>query len=120
MIFINFHKNFYLNEVIIHSFVISFKMFKFILFILSIASSEALITYQLYTRNNRYKGQPLVFRNAASVITSSYNGERKTKVVIHGYGQSGRSKFSRDMKNAFLSEDDDNVIIGKSYLEFHS
>lgn len=32
-------------------------------------------------------------------------------MVIHGYGQNGRSIIARDMKNSYLSRGDFNVII---------
>ena len=34
-------------------------------------------------------------------------------MLIHGYGQNGRSDFNRDLKNALLTHDDYNVIVGK-------
>lgn len=35
------------------------------------------------------------------------------RMIIHGYGQNGRSDFNKDLKNALLSHDDYNVIVGK-------
>jgi hypothetical protein len=34
-------------------------------------------------------------------------------MIIHGYGQNGRSDFNRDLKDAFISHDDYNIIIGE-------
>lgn len=33
-------------------------------------------------------------------------------MLIHGYGQDGRSDFNRDVKNALLAQGDYNVIVG--------
>jgi hypothetical protein len=35
-----------------------------------------------------------------------------TRMLIHGYGQNGRSDFNRDVKNALLAQGDHNVIVG--------
>lgn len=41
-------------------------------------------------------------------------------MIIHGYGQRGKSTFNRDLKNAFLNHDDYNVIVGElSTLELN-
>lgn len=42
-------------------------------------------------------------------------------MLIHGYGQNGRSDFNRDLKNAFLDHDDYNVIVGKKsmFINYH-
>ena len=32
-------------------------------------------------------------------------------MIIHGYGQDGRSNFNRDLKNALLAHDDYNVVV---------
>lgn len=32
-------------------------------------------------------------------------------MLIHGYGQNGRSEMNRDLKNAFLTHDDYNIIV---------
>ena len=32
-------------------------------------------------------------------------------MIIHGYGQNGRSNFNRDLKNALLAHDDYNVVV---------
>lgn len=97
-------------------------MFKLILVLSLFACSEAAVTYQLYTRMNTYNGQPLVYQNLQSVERSNFNGAKKTYMLIHGYKQSGRSRFNRDIKDALLVKDDYNVIVvdwsrekGKSY-----
>lgn len=33
-------------------------------------------------------------------------------MIIHGYGQNGKSNFNRDVKDAFLSHDDYNIFVG--------
>jgi hypothetical protein len=33
-------------------------------------------------------------------------------MIIHGYGQNGRSNFNKDLKNALLKHEDVNVIVG--------
>lgn len=43
-----------------------------------------------------------------------------SRMIIHGYGQRGKSTFNRDLKNAFLNHDDYNVIVGElSTLELN-
>ncbi|CAO1423814.1 unnamed protein product [Diamesa tonsa] len=79
--------------------------------LLIIEVSLASISYQLYTRNNPKNGQPLIYKNLGSVDKSNYNGSKKSKIIIHGYGQNGRSDMNRDLKNAFLEHDDYNVIV---------
>lgn len=37
-------------------------------------------------------------------------------MLIHGYGDNGRSDFNRDLKNALLSHDDYNVIVGNDLI----
>ncbi|CAO1429229.1 unnamed protein product [Diamesa serratosioi] len=73
--------------------------------------SLASISYQLYSKNNPKNGQPLIYKNPDSVDKSNYNGSKKTKLIIHGYGQNGRSDMNRELKNAFLKHDDYNVIV---------
>ncbi|KAL7017367.1 hypothetical protein ACKWTF_010340 [Chironomus riparius] len=80
-----------------------------ILFMCHVAN--AAVSYQLYTRQNKINGQPLVYKNKASISKSNLNSAKKNKMIIHGYGQNGRSNFNRDLKNALLAHDDYNVIV---------
>ncbi|XP_065574648.1 pancreatic triacylglycerol lipase-like [Artemia franciscana] len=41
---------------------------------------------------------------------SNFNNGRQTKVIAHGWNQNGLSGFVKDMKDAFLSQGDYNVI----------
>lgn len=99
------------------------------------AAVDAVITYQLYTKMNPKMGQPLIYKNINSINKSYFNSAKKNKwaddnivsftavielhisrMIIHGYGQNGRADFNRDLKDALLSHDDYNVIVGNDCL----
>jgi len=41
--------------------------------------ANAMVSYQLYTRQNKINGQPLVYKNAASISASNLNSAKKNK-----------------------------------------
>nr|AIC80931.1 lipase [Antheraea pernyi] len=67
--------------------------------------------YWLYTRQNPTNAQVLVNGNANSISNSNYNGNRPTKVIVHGWNSDGNSALNPLITSAFLAVQDCNVIV---------
>lgn len=63
--------------------------------------------FNLYTRRNRDSPQR-VYRNS---IPSLYNGGKRTVFLVHGFNNDQNVNWILDMKNAFLTREDVNVIV---------
>ena len=71
------------------------------------------IRFYLWTRDNTGDDdfdELFVGDGGESILGSRYDGVRKTKVLVHGYGDSGLTGWVRSMKDAYLAREDCNVI----------
>jgi len=73
------------------------------------------IRFYLWTRLNpgKYDYQELFVDDNESILGSNFDGGKKTKILVHGYTDSGLESFYdwiENMVNAYLQNDDCNVI----------
>lgn len=67
------------------------------------ASPEAIsTTFTLYTRQHSVDGQKLEYENITSLLKSSFNASNPIKIIIHGFGSSGKRPWVLQMTEAFL------------------
>ncbi|XP_062570247.1 inactive pancreatic lipase-related protein 1-like [Saccostrea cucullata] len=67
--------------------------------------------FYLYTRVNQNLGKELHLDNHASVFSSNFDPARKTVFIIHGFSASSTDYRLVDMKEAFLTKFDYNIIM---------
>ncbi|RUS82423.1 hypothetical protein EGW08_009811 [Elysia chlorotica] len=75
------------------------------------APSEVGTLFRLYTRRNRDVPQLLVPHDRSSIIQSHLNGRRPTKIIIHGFLQTGTMEYVLNMKTALLDKGPMNVLV---------
>ncbi|KAF8777794.1 Inactive pancreatic lipase-related protein 1 like protein [Argiope bruennichi] len=76
------------------------------------ASPEAIGTkFILYTNKSRNTGELLWYDNSSSLYYSHFNSSNPVKVIIHGFGSSGRKMWVLQMTEALLAMEDVNVIV---------
>ena len=68
------------------------------------------VGFFLWTRLNNVNEDILVYGDSQSVINSHFFFGRPTKVQVHGFVGNGREQRMLDMKDAFLTQGDYNVI----------
>jgi len=71
------------------------------------------IRFYLWTRDNSGADdfeELFVGDDGESILNSRYDGGRKTKVLVHGYGDYGRTGWVQNMRDAYLTMEDCNVI----------
>ncbi|OWF43647.1 inactive pancreatic lipase-related protein 1-like [Mizuhopecten yessoensis] len=66
--------------------------------------------FLLYTRQNTTHAKSLDPYNNATVTGSHFDSAKNTKVIIHGYRDSGHSHWMQQMVQVFLNTEDVNVI----------
>jgi len=67
------------------------------------ASPESIgTTFTLYTRKNNIDGQKLDHENSTSLLKSHFNSSNPVKIIIHGFGSSGRRPWVLQMTEALL------------------
>ncbi|XP_014247554.1 pancreatic triacylglycerol lipase-like [Cimex lectularius] len=71
--------------------------------------AQSNVNFLLYTRYNE-KAQKLIYGSVSSVMYSNYDLTKKTKILIHGWLNSGENFFCEQLKNAYLRAHDYNVI----------
>lgn len=71
------------------------------------------VRFLVFTRLNPTIGQELIFRNLDSLRSTNYNGNRPTRVIIHGFQNDASSEVNILLTAAFLRNADVNVIVGK-------
>ena len=69
--------------------------------------------FLLFSRLNPTIGQQLMFRDLTSLRNSNYDGNRPTRVIIHGFQNDDGSEVNVLLTAAFLRNSDVNVIVGK-------
>ncbi|XP_052058992.1 pancreatic lipase-related protein 2-like [Mytilus californianus] len=69
--------------------------------------------FELHTRSKPSTAdeQILDYKNVSSIRASSFDGSKKTKIIIHGYTHNGHRQWLQNMARAFLKKEDMNVII---------
>lgn len=73
------------------------------------ASTDVFFT--LFTNANRAGVTFYLSDNGATLLTSTFNPTKQTRVVIHGWTNNGLAETPVQIKNALLDRDDFNVII---------
>ena len=64
------------------------------------------IRFYLWTRDNPGADdfeELFVGDYGESILNSRYDGGRKTKVLVHGYGDYGRTGWVQNMRDAYLT-----------------
>ncbi|XP_065371993.1 phospholipase A1 VesT1.02-like [Calliphora vicina] len=72
--------------------------------------TTAPVKYYLYTKSNPTKGKKIT-ASAKSIKASNFNPAHPTRFVIHGWVQSRLSGMNKDIRNAWLSLGEYNVIV---------
>ncbi|VDI66319.1 pancreatic triacylglycerol lipase, partial [Mytilus galloprovincialis] len=67
--------------------------------------------FLLYTRQNHDNVHFINMNDYTDITNSEFSGGRPTKIVSHGFLENGFVKWMKDMKDAFLTEGDYNVIL---------
>ncbi|KAK3796928.1 hypothetical protein RRG08_032232 [Elysia crispata] len=75
------------------------------------APSDINTVFRLYTRQNRDVPHLLLPHSRSSVINSNFNGSRPTKIIIHGFLQTGSTEYVLNMTKALLDKAPMNVIV---------
>lgn len=68
------------------------------------------INYELYTKDNKEQSVSLRVGDAAQLKESPFNPEWPTKIIIHGWSESGNAFWLHDIRRNYLSVADYNVI----------
>lgn len=70
-------------------------------------------TFELHTRTRPSTAEEeiLDYNNVSSIKSTSFDGSRKTKIIIHGFTHNGHRQWLQNMAQAFLKKEDVNVII---------
>ena len=68
------------------------------------------VTYYLYTNLNPKKGQKIT-ASGKSIDASNFNPANPTRFVIHGWTQSYTASMNKEIRDAWLSVSDYNVIV---------
>ena len=62
------------------------------------------IEFVLWTRDNWFDDQILIFGDADSVANSNFDPSKPTKVLVHGFTDHGRVYWIRHMRDAYLGK----------------
>lgn len=66
--------------------------------------------FYLYTRGYS-SSQTIHYNNPSSISGSRFNGNRDTKIIIHGFSSDSTSTWMHNMKNEFMKKGYFNVIL---------
>ena len=69
-----------------------------------ISTDETLTRWYLWTRQNSNTDQELFYDNLTSIQQSNFDASKKTKILVHGYSDSGKTGWVIRMKNKFLEK----------------
>lgn len=58
-------------------------------------------TFTLFTREQK-NGEPLEYQNITTITSSKISNERPIKIIIHGFGSSGRRPWVVQMTEALI------------------
>ena len=73
-------------------------------FLSSISEDPTLTKFNLWTNQNQFYAQELVFNNRQSVESSNFNATKPTVVIAHGLGDHGKVGWILSMKREFLKK----------------
>ena len=62
------------------------------------------LRYYLWTRQNQNVNQELIFGNLTSIEESNFDASKKTKVLVHGYTDNGKTGWVLRMKDTYLEK----------------
>lgn len=68
------------------------------------------INYELYTKDNKEQSVSLRVGDATQLKESPFNPAWPTKIIIHGWSESGNAFWLHDIRRNYLSVGDYNVI----------
>ncbi|KAH8306409.1 hypothetical protein KR018_010765, partial [Drosophila ironensis] len=68
------------------------------------------VNFYLYTKSNPTKGKSIKATDK-SIAASNFNGAHPTRFVIHGWTQSYLNSMNKDIRDAWLSKGDYNIIV---------
>ncbi|CAG9796746.1 unnamed protein product [Diatraea saccharalis] len=80
-------------------------------FILNYARNPDNNAYWLFTRNNPDQQQVLHLNDAASLHNSNFDTSKDTVFLVHGWNGNGNNKMNKRLKEAFLQNNDVNIIV---------
>jgi hypothetical protein len=65
-----------------------------------------LTRYLLWTRDNAgtNEDQILLFNNLTSIQESNFEGHKSTKIIVHGFADSGKTGWVTRVKDAYLEK----------------
>lgn len=69
------------------------------------------IKYQLYTRAQQANAHIISDTDPNSITTSTFDGTRRTIMIIHGYLERGSIFYMRPLVDKLLKNDDTNIIV---------
>ncbi|KAJ8672751.1 hypothetical protein QAD02_004011 [Eretmocerus hayati] len=67
--------------------------------------------FNLYTRENAFGEEQLLLNNTEILYASHFNESRPTKLIIHGFSDTGKEAWIRGLVDAYLKYQDVNVIV---------
>ena len=68
------------------------------------------ITFHLFTRTNPDESHVLKISDTKNLQSSSFDSEKPTKVIVHGWTDNVNSYWVKDMRKNYLEAGDYNVI----------
>ncbi|XP_013397778.1 pancreatic triacylglycerol lipase [Lingula anatina] len=78
--------------------------------------------FSLFTHRSKIHADSLVADDASTVSKSLFSAAKETKMIVHGFIETGKEKWLHDMKDKLLLAGDYNVIIidwgGGSFLPY--
>ncbi|KAH8417805.1 hypothetical protein KR222_006226 [Zaprionus bogoriensis] len=74
------------------------------------ALSTTPVKFYLYTKSNPSKGTKIT-ATAKSISGSNFNAAHPTRIVIHGWTQNYKSSMNKNIRDAWLSHGDYNIIV---------
>ncbi|XP_063982882.1 pancreatic triacylglycerol lipase-like isoform X1 [Diachasmimorpha longicaudata] len=74
-------------------------------------NSMKLLEFHLYTRENPFGEEELFLNNTEVLYASHFNESRPTKLIVHGFSDTGNEAWIHDLLNAYLKHRNVNVII---------
>ncbi|RVE54443.1 hypothetical protein evm_000928 [Chilo suppressalis] len=80
-------------------------------FLRSVARNANNNGYWLYTRDNPDSHQVLQIDNPDSVLNSNFDFSKTTVFLAHGWNGYGQNHMNRRLREAFLDDDDVNIIV---------
>jgi hypothetical protein len=74
-------------------------------------NAETDVKFLLYSRNNPNIPQNFTYSTISQLLSSSFDSNKQTRFICHGWNDAGTSGFAPLMKNAFLQAVDVNLFV---------